>query len=199
MRSRALAVLLFLVLANPLWAGVADPQLGTDHPWYSGELSCSTFERLAVTQANLYQRVTGIRPTSDEHKALAAWLWRNTHYWHGEEGAEDLWGKGFSGGDLRTRDYWTGLFAHGFGLCGTTHSQWVAEMEALLGHGRGRGVGVAGHNSFEVFLTGGPYGAGKWVLLDHDLCTVVFDERGRSLLSAGEVRRDWQRLTDRGF
>ena len=74
---------------------------------------------------------------------LAAWLWRNTHYWHGEEGAEDLWGQGFGKGlDSRTREYWTGLFAHGFGLCGTTHSQWVAEMEVLLGHGRGRGVGV---------------------------------------------------------
>ena len=32
-------------------------------------------------------------------------------------------------------------------------------MEALLGHNRGRGVGMAGHNSFEVFLTGGPQAA----------------------------------------
>ena len=55
-------------------------------------------------------------------------------------------------------------------------------MEALLGHGRGRGVGVDGHNSFEVFLTGGPYGDGKWALLDHDISTVVFDPDGGSLL-----------------
>ena len=48
-------------------------------------------------------------------------------------------------------------------------------MEQLLGHARGRSVGVDGHSSFEVFLTGGPYGAGKWVLLDHDLSTVVFN------------------------
>jgi hypothetical protein len=54
------------------------------------------------------------------------------------------------------------MFAHGFGLCGTTHSQWVAEMNALLGHNRARGVGVQGHNSFEAFLTGGPYGDGRW-------------------------------------
>ena len=51
-------------------------------------------------------------------------------------------------------------------------------MEALLGHGRGRGVGVGGHNSFEVFLTGGPYGKGKWALLDHDISTVIFDREG---------------------
>src|SRR4051812_27062726 len=197
MRSLLLPLVLFPALAR---AGVGDPQVRTDHPWYPGELACSTFDRLFATQAEVYKRVTGRDGATDEDKVLAAWLWRCTHYCHGEEGAEDLWGAGFTrGGDLRTREYWTGLFAHGFGLCGTTHSQWVAEMEARLGHSRGRGVGAAGHNAFEVFLTGGPYGPGKWVLLDHDLCTVVFDERGRSLLSAGEVRRDWQRLTDRGY
>src|SRR5581483_6087365 len=103
------------------------------------------------------------------------------------------------GADLRTREYWTGLFAHGFGLCGTTHAQWVAEMEALFGHGRARCVGVSGHNSFEVFLTGGAYGKGKWVLLDHDVCAVVFDEAGKALLSIPEVRRDWKHLTDRNY
>src|SRR4051795_4546937 len=160
-------------------AGVGDPQLRTDHPWYPGELACSTFDRLFATQAEAYKRVTGRDCVTDEDKALAAWLWRNTHYWHGEEGAEDLWGQGFGqGGDTRPREYWTGLFAHGFGLCGTTHSQWVAEMEARLGHGRGRAVGAAGHSAFEVYLKGGPYGDGSWVLLDHDLSTVVFDPTG---------------------
>src|SRR6266436_6405122 len=181
-------------------ADVGDPQIRTDHPWYPGELACSTFERLFATQAEIYERVVGVKPTTDEQKALAAWLWRNTHYCHGEEGAEDLWGRGFTrGDDPRAREYWTGLFAHGFGLCGTPHSQWVAEMEALFGHNRGRGVGVAGHNSFEVFLTGGPYGDGKWVLLDHDVSTVIFNQEGTALLSLPEVRRDWKRLTDRRF
>src|SRR3954453_21514928 len=157
MRRRGLAgIVLAWALAGGARADVGDPQERTDHPWYPGELACSTFGRLSETQAELYRRVTGARPETDEQKALASWLWRSTHYWHGEEGAEDLWGKGFTrGGDLRTRDYWTGLFADGFGLCGTTHAQWVAEMQALLGHNRGRCVGVAGHNSFEVFLTGG--------------------------------------------
>jgi hypothetical protein len=200
MRSSTLSLLLALLAAGPARAGVGDPQVGTDHPWYRGELSCSTFERLAATQAELYRRVAGVRPAGDEQKALASWLWRNTHYWHGEEGAEDLWGQGFTRGpDLRTREYWTGLFAHGFGLCGTTHSQWVAEMEVLLGHGRGRGVGVDGHNAFEVFLEGGRYGKGKWVLLDHDLSTVIFDKDGKSLLSIAEIRKDYKRLTDRNY
>jgi hypothetical protein len=118
-------------------AGVGDPQLRTDHLWYPGELACSTFERLFATQAEQFRRATGRTPRTDEEKALASWLWRNTHYCHAEEGAEDLWGQGFTRGlDLRTRDYWTGLFADGFGLCGTTHSQWTAEMERLFGHGR---------------------------------------------------------------
>jgi hypothetical protein len=185
---------------SPTAADVGDPQVRTDHPWYPGELACSTFERLAATQAEVFRRVTGERPATDEQKALASWLWRNTHYWHGEEGAEDLWGQGFTrGGDMRTREYWTGLFAHGFGLCGTTHSQWTAEMESLLGHARARGVGVLGHNSFEVFLRGGAYGEGRWALLDHDLSTVIFDPQGTALLSVAAVGRDLARLVDRTY
>lgn len=196
---RAAYAVAAMILPVSAFADTGDPQVKTDHPWYPGELSCSTFERLFASQAELYTRVTGRAPVGDEDKALASWFWRNTHYWHGEEGAEDLWGRGFTQGDLRTREYWTGLFAHGFGLCGTTHSQWTAEMNALLGHVRGRAVGVEGHNSFEAFLTGGPYGAGKWVLLDHDISTVIFDEKGEALLSIAEVMRDPRRFGDRRF
>ncbi len=198
-RTGALLLACFLAV-RPARADVGDPQLRTDHPWYPGELACSTFERLAITQAEMYRRVVGVAPTTDEQKALASWLWRNTHYFHAEEGAEDLWGQGFTkGGDLRTREYWTGLFAHGFALCGTTHGQWVAEMEALLGHNRGRCLGCAGHNAFEVYLTGGPYGAGKWALLDHDLSSVIYNPEGAALLSLGEVSRDWKHLADRNY
>lgn len=189
-------MLLLCLLATPVLAGVGDPQLKTDHPWYPGELAMSTFDLLFATQAELYERVTGERPATDEQKALAAWLWRNTHFAHGEEGKENLFGDGFEGGNNWTREYWTGLYSHGFALCGTTHAQWCAEMEALLGHGRGRAVGVAGHNSFEVFLTGGPYGKGKWALLDHDISTVIFSDDGTRLLSINEVRAKIDSLTD---
>lgn len=196
---KALPLALLALSAVPVRADVGDPQVRTDHPWYPGELSCSTWPRLFRTQAELYEMV-GVKPATDEQKALASWLWRSTHYFHGEEGAEDLWGLGFNRGpDLRTREYWTGLFAHGYGLCGTTHSQWTAEFNALLGHGRGRGVGVAGHNSFEAFLTGGAYGTGKWVLLDHDLSTVIWDDEGKSLLGIPDVVRDWKRWTSRTY
>jgi hypothetical protein len=189
-----------IVLPSSAFAGVGDPQVRTDHDWYPGELACSTFERLFRTQAEQFERATGRKPATDEDKALASWLWRNTHYFHGEEGAQDLWGEGFNkGGDSRTREYWTGQFAHGFGLCGTTHSQWTAELDALFGHTRSRGVGVTGHNSFEVFLTGGAYGDGKWALLDHDVSTLIFDESGKRLLSIEEVTQNWKQLTDRGF
>jgi hypothetical protein len=197
---RLLPPALLLLLAPPAVAGVGDPQVKTDHPWYPGELACSTWDRLFATQAAAYRRVTGRDCATDEDKALAAWLWRNAHYWHGEEGAEDLWGAGFGkGGDVRMREYWTGQFAHGFGLCGTTHSQWAAEVEARLGHGRGRTAGVSGHTAFEVFLKGGAYGDGKWVLLDHDQSTVVYDPAGKHLLGMKEIAADWKKLTDRGF
>src|SRR5436190_13071 len=201
-RSRPSLVIVLLSVAFPaaVRAGVGDPQVKTDHPWYPGELACSTFDRLFATQAEVYKRVVGVEPKSNQELALASWLWRNTHYAHGEEGAEDLWGRGFTqGNDLRTREYWTGLFAHGFGLCGTTHSQWTAEMEYLLGHARARGVGVAGHNSFEVFLIGGSYGPGRWALLDHDLSTVIFDTSGERLLSIAELKDDVKRWTDRNY
>src|SRR4051812_40764055 len=187
-----IALLLLVLPSLARGGGVGDPQVRTDHPWYPGELACSTFDRLFATQAAAYKRVTGRDCSTDEDKALAAWLWRNTHYFHGEEGAEDLWGQGFGKGpDVRTREYWTGMFAHGIGLCGTTHSQWVAEVEARFGHGRGRGVGVNGHNAFEVLLTGGAYGTSKWVLLDHDLSTVVYDPSGKYLLGMKEIAADW--------
>jgi hypothetical protein len=175
---------------------VGDPQVRTDHPWYPGELACSNFERLQKTHAELYERVVGQSPKTDEQKVLAAWLWRNTHYWHGEPGVENIWGKGFQNNtDTSTRDYWTGLFADGFSLCGTTHAQWIGEMEQLLGHNRARVVGVSGHNSFEVFLTGGEYGAGRWALLDHDVSTVIFNDAGTRLLSIAEIKKDVNRLT----
>jgi hypothetical protein len=60
-------------------------------------------------------------------------------------------------------------------------------------------VGVEGHNSFEVFLTGGAYGPGRWALLDHDVSTVVFSPDGSRLLSIPEVQADRSRLTDRSF
>ena len=189
-----------LGLATQVLADVGDPQIRTDHSWYPGELAISTFERLFATQAATYERVTGRRVDSDESKALASWFWRNTHYWHGETGRRDLWGEGLTQGkDKRLREYWNGLFGYGFGLCGTTHSQWTAELDQLLGHARGRGVGVAGHNSFEVFLQGGAYGEGRWALLDHDLSTVIFDESGRSLLGIAEVQKDADRWTSRSY
>lgn len=201
MKFKVSLILLALVLASPAHADTGDPQIRTDHPWYPGELAVSTFERLFASQAEAYERATGIRVDSDHQKALAAWFWRNTHYWHAEAGGRDFWDKGLNQGhDKRIREYWNGLFAYGFGLCGTTHSQWTAEFEHLLGHGRGRGVGAAAHNSFEVLLQGGAYGEkGKWALLDHDLSTVIFDDSGQILLGLGEVQKNVDRWTKRDY
>jgi hypothetical protein len=182
------------------FAEIGDPQLKTDHPYYPGELASSTFERLFEAQAKLYEHVTGQPVKTEQDKVLAAWLWRNTHYWHGEPGREDLWGDGFEKGpDGTSREYWGGLYGNGFALCGTTHAQWVPEMQALLGHNRARTVGTAGHNSFEVFLQGGSYKEGKWVLLDHDISTVIFDEKGDTLLSIAEIAKKWNAYATRDY
>jgi hypothetical protein len=199
MRSHYPSLLLLLLLALPAQADVGDPQIRTDHRWYPGELACSTFERLFATQAELYRHVVGVTPKTEEEKALASWLWRNAHFFHADDGHQDLWGKGFADENTWTREYWTGLFGFGFALCGTTHGQWTAEMDRLLGHARGRTVGVEGHSSFEVFLKGGLYGKGKWVLLDHDISTVIYNREGTALLSIAEIKADLKRLTDRKF
>jgi hypothetical protein len=187
-----------ILMAFLLLAGGDDPQVATDHPWYPGELSASSFERLFRTQAALYGRVTGRRVESDEDKALASWYWRNLNYAHSVDGNQDCWGKGLKESDVN-REYWTGLHAFGQGLCFTTHAQWVGEMEKLLGHGRARAAFVPGHTSFEVFLTGGAYGAGRWALLDHDISTVIFHEDGSRLLSIKEISEDLQKYADGKF
>lgn len=195
--AMATALMMLTFISRSAKAGVGDPQLKTDDPWYPGELSCSTFARLFQTEAELYRRTTGREVYSDEDKALAAWYWRNLNYWHGEEGQRECLSGKF-GGD-KGREYWTGLFANGFALCGTTHAQWCAEMEALLGHCRSRVTGVNGHNSFEVYLTGGAYGDGHWALLDHDISTVIFDPQGQRLLSLAEIVPDVKDLANPAF
>src|SRR5262245_44686938 len=120
MRLHRLAVIVAAVTAQggvpAARADVGDPQVRTDHPWYPGELACSTFERLFAAQAEQYRRVVGAEPTTDEQKALASWFWRNGHYYHAMDARQDLFGKGFAHEENWTREYWTGLFAFGFGL-----------------------------------------------------------------------------------
>src|SRR3954468_9592846 len=92
------------ICTTPALAAVGDPQVKTDHPWYPGELSCSTFERLFKTQAELYRRETGRDVSTDEDKVLASWYWRNLHFAHGEEGKQDCFAAGFDKAEWN-RDY----------------------------------------------------------------------------------------------
>ena len=110
------ALFVAILAAGPAWAQAGDPQLKTDHPWYPGELSCSTFDRLFRTQSELYTRVTGRKTDTDEDKALASWYWRNLHVFHCTQASCDYWGSGYAKGDMFNREYWKGLFAYGYGL-----------------------------------------------------------------------------------
>ena len=92
------------VLSGVAKASCGDPQVMTDHPWYPGELSCSTFERLFETQKKLYARVTGRRVRTDEDKAIASWYWRNLNYTHFNHGRPDQFNQGFTKAD-NNRDY----------------------------------------------------------------------------------------------
>jgi len=179
------------VVASGALAGVGDPQTRTDHPWNPGELSCSTFERLFKTQADLYSRVTGRTVDNDEDKALASWYWRNLNYFHSELAGENIFG---DKGERLNREYWGGLFGYGFGLCFDTHHQYSGEIWKLLGPNRCRTMGVDGHTSFEVYLKGGAYGDGKWVVLDHDISTVVFLPDNSRMAGLLEISKDMSLL-----
>jgi len=168
-------------------SGVGDPQMMTDHPFWQGELSCSNFARLIKNQSDLFSRVTGRKTDNDEGKALASWYWRNTHYFHCTMLPEpDILKK-----DQHefARDYWTGLFSFGHGMCQENHSQYTAELEYVLGHARARAMMVQGHTSFEVFIAGGVYGQGKWVLLDSDITTVCFDREQKAMMNIEELAK----------
>lgn len=188
MASGVLAPILFAV-GSVLAAGgnVGDPQLMTDHPFYPGELALSTFDRLFQTQGDLYFRVTGRKADNAEDKAIASWFWRGTHYFHcsllGEPAVWD------NGNPEVVRDYWPGLFSYGHGMCQDTHYQYTAEMEYLLGHCCARAVGLNGHTSFEVWLSGGAYGSGKWILLDQDINTVCFDKSQKAMMNIEEIKQ----------
>ena len=75
-----------VTFASAAWGLVGDPQIKTDHPWYPGELSCSTFARLFATQQAVYEREVGTMDT-EEKKAIASWYWRNLVYYHGSHGS----------------------------------------------------------------------------------------------------------------
>src|SRR4051795_12719285 len=93
LRLALVAILLFVSASAR--AGSGDPQIKTDHPWYPGELSCSTFERLFKTQAELCRPESGRHVSTDEDKVLASWYWRNLHFAHGDEGKQDCFAAGF--------------------------------------------------------------------------------------------------------
>ncbi len=199
-----LATVAVMAVCGQAPAGVGDPQIMTDHPYFGGELSCSTMRRTIETAYRQYRHRTGLEVVSDQDKALALWYWRNTHFWHTEDAYLDYWGTGFgdgqapSGGDMFPREYWLGLFSQGSALCGAAHAQFSALIQTALGPGTARVVGVSGHNSHEVWLTGGAYGDGRWAVLDADMSIVVFDEQGGRLCSLTEVIAK-PKLADPGF
>ena len=70
--KRFVLILVIAAAATGAGDGAVEPQVRTDHLWFPGELSCSTFERLFATQAKLYERETGRKADTDEDKARPA-------------------------------------------------------------------------------------------------------------------------------
>ena len=187
------------LLTTALHGGVGDPQIGTDHPWYPGELACSTFERLFATQAELYERVTGSEAGHRRAEGSGRLAVAEHALCHGEEGAEDLWGKGFNkGGDPRTREYWTGLFATA-SACAAPRTpsgspRWRRCSATTAAAGRRRRAQFLRGLPDRRSLRRGQVGAARSRPFDVSSST-------RTAQRCSQLRRcsgDWKRLTDRG-
>ena len=85
--------------------------------------------------------------------SLASWYWRNLHYAHGEEGRQDCFAAGFDKAEWN-RDYWTGLFAHGFVL-----RDRRGEGAARAGEQQGMDQAATGHGA-SPFVTRGAMAQG---------------------------------------
>jgi hypothetical protein len=70
---------------------------GIRESWHSRISNGSSSRKPSNTNA------LSVEPETEQEKALASWFRRNTHARRGRR--EDLWGTGFTKGDLRTREY----------------------------------------------------------------------------------------------
>ena len=141
------------------------------------------------------------KPTTDEQKALAAWLWRNTHYFHGEEGTEDLWGKGFTKGadhaqprilDRPVRPRLRPVRHHAFAV---GRRDGGAVRPQSRPRRRRRRPQLLSRSSSPAAPTARANGSCSITTSPPSSST----SDGSALLSIAEVQRDWKHLTDRDF
>jgi len=171
-----LPVLAFAMLCvSQLMAAVADPQVKTDHPFYQGELSCSTYERVRdASFAHFASLPGGKTPTTETEKLVALWAWRVAHHQHAD-GNDCYYGAnarlGSSDGWSFCRDGLVGLFSHSTGLCYSIHAQFTPFAQLMLGDRRKAAASlVPGHTSFEAFTDG------KWRWADMTCGSMFFQD-----------------------
>lgn len=173
---RRLTAVFLMAGAASLRAGVGDPQIKTNHPYYQGELSCSTYERVAESsEALLASLPGGRRPKTDTERLVALWAWRVMHHQHAD-GNDVFIGPGarLAGADGWTfcRDGLVGLFSHSTGLCYSIHAQFTPFVQKMTGDWRAAAASlVPGHTSFEGYTDG------KWRWADMTCGSMFFEDR----------------------
>jgi len=155
--------------------GVGDPQIKTDHPYYKGELSCSTYERVRDTSyAHFASLPGGKTPVTETEKLVALWAWRTINHQHAD-GNDVHIGVGArfadANGYMYCRDGLVGMFSHSTGLCFAIHSQFTPFVQLMLGDYRKASTTyVPGHTSFEAYTDG------KWRWADMTCGSMFFQD-----------------------
>jgi hypothetical protein len=183
-RVGLLSVVLVTVLGGSLWAGVADPQIMTNHPVYRGELSCSTLDRTLSDAYSVFRQRYGRQPATDTEKLVAIWSWKSEHSVHSADnliyvGPDDMDAQkeGARAGWMDNRDCQMNQFSFGFALCYSIHAQMTALVSRALGDNlrRVRNPIVPGHTPFEAYVDN------KWALADMTTGMMVFDDEGNPM------------------
>jgi hypothetical protein len=165
---RLFAVLLLLVAASSLHAGVGDPTIQTSHPQYAGEGAFQTVEQ-CVAYATAGKK-------TDQEKAIALFQWILAHQFHLMSPQEwNVPGKvpnTAKEGDqeMICYDANRARFSYAYALCGTVHAWNEPYWKALGMNARRRAF--PGHTNSEI-----EYG-GAWHTFDTDMAGLVFRKDG---------------------
>lgn len=166
MRFSLLAFLMLFSTAT-VRAGVGDPTVETDHPYYAGEGAFQTIEQ-CVAHATAGK-------TTPQDKAIAMYLWMLTHQFH-LMSPQEWYVPGMVPNSAKDHDDTTvydaerGRFSYGYGLCGTVHA-WNEPYWKALGM-TARRRSFPGHTNSEIEYAGG------WHTFDTDMAGLVMRKDG---------------------
>ena len=196
--STAFRLALFVIIAygSTLYGMVGNPQIRTDHPSLSGELDCSTYERIEASAYALFRARYAREPESETDKVIAHFIWRTERHQHADGnllnyGADCHRALAGSDGWGFCRDGLLGLFAHSTGLCYSIHAQFTPFVQRALKNPLATSCTlVPGHTAFEALTDG------EWRLFDITCGHMIFDKDPNKPVGILHIAKSQNRLDE---